>query len=121
MARPRRERFRVGPVTQRECTRCGACCCNAPANLAEGAREWVAIAPRDVILASPTLVRRLVTHDAAGEPHLRMDEGGRCLALRGRVGARVECSIYRERPSACRIVEAGSDECLRARRDRGLE
>ena len=116
----RRERFRVGPLTQRECTRCGACCCNSPENLAEGVREWVAIAPRDPILAAPALVRRLVVVDDEGEPHLRADEGGRCLALRGRVGAQIECSIYRERPTACRIVEAGSEACLAARRARGL-
>lgn len=117
---PRRERFRVGPVTQRECTRCGACCCNPRVNVEAGVREWVTIAPRDPILASEALRRRLVVVNEDGEPHLRADVDGRCLALRGRVGARVECSIYRDRPTACRIVEAGSDECLKARADRGL-
>lgn len=117
---PRRERYRVGPITQGECTRCGACCSNPRENVAAGVREWVAIDPDDGILESEVLRRRLVIVHDDGEPHLRAEADGRCLALRGRIGVRVECSIYRDRPSACRIVEAGSAECLKARSDRGL-
>jgi Fe-S-cluster containining protein len=121
MAPPVVERYRVGAITQSECTRCGACCCNARDNQAEGSREWVVVTDEDVILASPRLARRLVVVNEEGERHLRLDPDGRCLALRGRLGVRVECSVYRERPAACRIVEAGSEECLQARRERGID
>ena len=117
---PERRLLRSGPITQRECTRCGACCCNARSNAAEGFFHWVEIAEREPILADERLRERLVTFDDAGVAHLRLDPDGRCLALRGRLDRRVECTIYDLRPRACRRVEAGSDECLRARADRGI-
>lgn len=43
-----------------------------------------------------------------------------CRALEGRVGKRVECSIYESRPGLCREFEAGSPECLQARRAVGI-
>ena len=115
-------RYRVGPLTQAECTRCGACCVNPPANAAEGFARYVELAPRDLILRRPDLVRRLVVLDEdGGGGHLRLDPAGRCLALRGRVGARVTCTIYAERPAACRKVQPGSGECERARAALGLD
>jgi Fe-S-cluster containining protein len=40
----------------------------------------------------------------------------RCVALRGTLRDDVTCTVYRHRPEACRTVEAGDEECLRARR-----
>ena len=61
--------------------------------------------------------------DALGadeKPHMRLDPEGRCLALRGRIGKQVRCTIYADRPQACRRVEAGSELCRDYREARGL-
>jgi Fe-S-cluster containining protein len=39
----------------------------------------------------------------------------RCVALEGEPGHSVSCSIYDERPHACRGFEAGGELCLRVR------
>jgi uncharacterized protein len=44
----------------------------------------------------------------------------RCTALIGNVGCNVSCSIYSDRPSACRSFTAGSDLCKEARIAKGL-
>jgi Fe-S-cluster containining protein len=85
----------------------------------EGYRAYVAVEPKDGILRRRDLVKKLVVLDE-GEPHLRMDASGRCLALQGSLGGSVSCRIYHHRPSPCRRVEAGSALCLRYRRDHGL-
>jgi Fe-S-cluster containining protein len=43
-----------------------------------------------------------------------------CIALAGKVGTQVACSIYADRPELCRQFEAGSPECHQARRALGL-
>jgi Fe-S-cluster containining protein len=75
---------------------------------------------RDAILRDAELMRRYVVCNADGEPHLKLTPEGRCAALRGRLGGRVRCLIYHHRPSPCRRVEAGSELCLRYRREAGL-
>ena len=104
-----------------DCTRCGACCCNPDENRREGFIDYVEVEPRDALAREPELMRRLVVRNAEGVPHLRIDQSGRCLALRGRVGARVSCTIYEVRPTGCRRVEAGTARCLQYRRERGVE
>ncbi|MCB9568958.1 MAG: YkgJ family cysteine cluster protein [Myxococcales bacterium] len=111
---------RFGQITQSECMRCGACCCNPASNAAEGFAGWVEVGEREPLLADERLVRRLVVRDEEGVAHRRLDPSGRCLALRGRLGVRVECTIYKIRPHPCRAVLAGSEECLRARAERGI-
>ncbi len=44
----------------------------------------------------------------------------RCVALRGTIGEQVACTVYAQRPSACKEVEAGDDKCNRARGRYGL-
>lgn len=100
--------------------RCGACCCNPDENRREGFFYWVEIEPRDAILRRPKLVARLVVRDEAGVAHLRLDDQGRCAALRGSLENAVHCSIYEDRPRACRRVEAGSERCLQYRAERGI-
>ena len=97
-----------------DCRSCGACCVNLPSNRAQGFMYWVEIADGDRILRRPDLVKTLVTRDPAGVAHLRVAHDGRCLSLRGPIGA-VTCGIYRERPSPCRNVEPGDEKCLRYR------
>jgi hypothetical protein len=108
-------------VTQEDCTGCGACCCNPNENRAEGFSYWVEIEARDRVLTRPKLAARLIVHDDEGRPHLRLDDHDRCVALRGRLGERVWCSIYEDRPRACQRVEAGSARCLQYRAERGID
>jgi len=85
-----------------DCQSCGACC----------AYKW-----------SWPILRR-DRSDAAGIPSqmvradlpLMRTEGSRCVALEGVVGQRVGCSIYGERPTACRNFQPGSALCLEARK-----
>jgi Fe-S-cluster containining protein len=44
----------------------------------------------------------------------------RCVALTGKVGCNVGCSIYHNRPNACRAFVPGSTLCLEAREAAGL-
>lgn len=82
---------------------------------------YVEVTPRDAILRHPQAVARYVVRDAEGRAHLRLDAGQRCAGLRGALGRSVRCELYALRPAACRRVEAGSEECLRSRRERGIE
>ncbi len=105
-----------------DCQRCGACCVNPPENRREGFLDYIEVDAAAPLLLQPKLVARLVRYNADGVPHLRLTPGeGRCQALRGKLGARVTCTIYRERPQACRKVEAGSRLCQRYRRAAGLD
>src|SRR5438094_8093173 len=104
-----------------DCVACGACCCNPEENREVDFIDYVEIDPTDRILKKPELVRRLVVLDDKLVPHMRIDRYQRCAALTGRVGKRVGCSIYTHRPSSCAAFEAGSDDCLLARRERGID
>jgi Fe-S-cluster containining protein len=107
-------------ATDLDCRRCGACCKNLPANMAEGFLSWVEIEDDDVLLQRSDLVRRLVVLDGGGVPHLRLYPDGRCRALRGAVGVHVRCTIYENRPRPCHEVEAGGELCLMYRAAHGL-
>lgn len=101
-----------------DCRTCGACCTNLPSN--GEFPWWVEIADDDAILARADLCSKHVVRDAAGVAHLRMASDGRCLALRGALGRRVECGIYHHRPTPCRRVQPGDALCLRYRAEHGI-
>lgn len=103
-----------------DCQACGACCVNLPSNRAEGFTSWVEIADGDRILTKRDLVKKYVVRDADGLAHLRLASDGRCLALRGALGRDVSCTIYRDRPTPCRAVQAGDALCLRYRAEHGM-
>ncbi|MFP3506912.1 YkgJ family cysteine cluster protein [Burkholderia sp. SIMBA_062] len=42
-------------------------------------------------------------------------DGDRCVALVGKVGEQVSCSIYEHRPGVCREFMPGSDGCHQVR------
>ncbi|WP_246480111.1 hypothetical protein [Inhella gelatinilytica] len=44
----------------------------------------------------------------------------RCVALQGRVGEQVACTLYAQRSSTCRSVLPGDSQCLKARAAWGL-
>ena len=47
-------------------------------------------------------------------------KNGRCAALRGTMLKKVSCSIYEDRPRACRDFKPGDSICLSIRRRKGL-
>lgn len=109
------------PTDPFDCRTCGACCCNPDENRGEGYRYYVFIDDaRSKLLTRIDWRKRYVIEDERGAPHVRLDASGRCAALQGKLGRSVTCAIYPHRPSGCRSVEAGSEECLRARRERGI-
>lgn len=108
-------------LTLADCKECGACCTNPDENRVEGFTEWVEVGPNEPLLRDERMSRRLVVTNEAGEHHLRLDPDGRCLALRGRIGRRVECIVYGLRPRGCRLIEPGDQRCLQYRRERGMD
>lgn len=104
-----------------DCVRCGACCKNTRDNMREGFVDYVEVEKGDAILKKPDLLRRFVILNNDNAPHLRLDNEGRCLALRGALGRKVSCVIYHDRPSPCRRVQAGSNACIVHRQIHGIE
>ena len=72
-----------------DCQKCGACC----------AGQLVLVLPRD----NPPL------HMTDGG--MMREQMGRCIALTGRIGVDVSCSIYDCRPEICQVMEKGSWAC----------
>lgn len=46
---------------------------------------------------------------------MKLREDKSCFALEGKVGEKVNCTIYESRPKVCKKFEIGSKECLLAR------
>ncbi|MFN3586727.1 MAG: YkgJ family cysteine cluster protein [Moraxellaceae bacterium] len=95
------------------CQQCGACCAHfrvsfywAEADDAEGGTVPAHLTNQ----RSPTL--RCMKGTDSSRP--------RCIALEGDVGGHVSCGIYASRPSPCREVMPGDEQCLRARAAHGL-
>src|SRR5690606_937692 len=98
-----------------DCVTCGVCCALtliAPIEKErnEGLPEFWEIFPDDAPDEPPIL--RIMPRDA---------ENGHCVNLDGEIGKKVGCSVYEDRPSACRDFEAGSDRCREYRRMYGIE
>lgn len=102
------------------CQRCGACCAAFRV-----AFHWSEAAPHSPEGPDEALTVRVRPLEVA----MRGTEGGaslRCVALQGTVGVEVGCSIYANRPSPCRTLEAAwqdgepSPQCDRARALHGL-
>ena len=102
-----------------DCERCGACCVNSDANQAEGYAGWIAVDPYCGVARDRKLEARYVTDSGEG-PHMRLDGQGRCIALHGKLGHKVRCTVYAARPDPCRRVQPGDPDCLSARAERGL-
>ena len=92
------------------CQACGACC--------YGPEEYVAVTAVDLCRMSPRGAGRYVAE--RGERRYLKMVHGRCAALHARQG-HFSCRIYGMRPEPCQGVEAGSRECLVARRRRGVD
>jgi hypothetical protein len=86
-----------------DCQDCGACC-----------RE--AFTSVEVKRDDPAVVKLpMLIEDRGSYLELRRD-GGRCAALAGGGGERYACTVYDDRPQACRDFTAGTSACLLARR-----
>lgn len=101
-----------------DCQSCGACCCNTERNRGEGTLEYVEVARTDRLYREErALLKQLGVRNDDGVFHLRLvGDEQRCVALDGDLGEGVGCEIYALRPAGCRAVEAGDEECLKARR-----
>ena len=44
----------------------------------------------------------------------------RCVMLTGEIGQQVSCSMYEQRSSSCKEVQAGDAQCTKARSAHGL-
>ena len=83
--------FRIPP-----CIRCGACCAHAdPA--------WVEVFESE----KARIPGALLTLHA-----MKMTPEHQCIALEGHIGGECRCTIYPQRPLACRQIEPGSTLCL---------
>ncbi len=94
-----------------DCQACGACC--------YGPEAYVAVTTTDLCRMSPTVQGRYVRPTGDGRRYLKMVHG-HCAALHARQG-HFSCRMYAMRPQPCHEVEAGSRECLDARRRRGID
>ena len=92
------------------CLACGACCATYRVSFYWAEAEALGLDPRWTERLTPFLACMAGT--SAAEP--------RCLALDGTVGKAVHCRVHPQRPNPCREVEAGSDQCQRARLRHGL-
>jgi Fe-S-cluster containining protein len=104
-----------------DCKSCGACCCNTARNLRDNHREYVEITKKDKLFRERELLEQVGVKNARGELHMILvGPEQRCIALDGDIGEGVKCTIYAWRPQGCKNVEAGDDECLKARKSKGM-
>lgn len=91
----------MGRMDEYDCRKCGACCSfkwSWPV-LRRDRSDAVGI-PSGMLLPNLLLLRSC---------------RGRCVALHGTVGLAVACSIYENRPQACKRFVPGGMLCLEAR------
>jgi len=92
------------------CTRCGACCAHFRVSF-----YW-----READDDTPLGVPVEMTEDAS--PFRRFMKGTgdrnhrRCIALDGKIGGKVGCSIYTRRPQPCRAFEPSFEDGKRNKR-----
>jgi len=115
-----RKKPKAPPVVY-DCVACGACCYNPNDNRDLNYIDYIEIEMDDRIMRKPDLVRRLVVLDDDLIPHMKLDRHQRCSALTGRLGVKVGCSIYHDRPDICKRFTAGSKKCKELRKERGVD
>lgn len=107
-----------------DCTACGACCVST-----WDTETYVGVDEKDLNRMLPVIdegeIDRLVGHrDDVWQMGLYTKENEQghitCVALGGRVGDCVSCSIYEVRPNACRHFRPASLECKLARDEAGI-
>jgi uncharacterized protein len=94
------------------CTSCGACCASYRVDFSVTQLQSMGGTVPDGL----TVEVSNTTCRMRGTDHTPI----RCAALTGKVGEKAICGIYEWRPNPCLELEAGSEECLRARERHGL-
>ena len=102
----------AGAAALHPCLDCGACCAafRVDFSIHELDAHGGAVPAGLAVALNATLAR------LRGTDHVPP----RCAALAGRIGERVQCGIYAERPGPCRELEPGSEACDRARARHGM-
>jgi hypothetical protein len=95
-----------GKPDPRACKRCGACC------RAFGIIEVKGMAQE--------LIDELAEDYGLGYPTMEIRGDGTCICLKAGKAGNI-CSIYKDRPTICRILLPGSYWCRFARRRMGVE
>ena len=95
------------PDVSFDCVSCGACCFSRNP-------RYLELLPWDAARSLPP--ESLFTEE--GRTFVRF-ECGHCIHLDLSNG-KAACSIYEDRPEACRAFRAGSFECIKARRANGV-
>ncbi len=90
-----------------DCQSCGACC----------SHRWSWPLLKKDRSDATNISKELLRNDYP----LMKTIDNRCVALIGKIGCNVSCSIYNDRPSACRKFESGSELCKEARAKAGLK
>ncbi|MBI3409873.1 MAG: YkgJ family cysteine cluster protein [Planctomycetes bacterium] len=105
-----------------DCQSCGACCASPfdaegyiPVQPDEEAHLSRLGLPVLEIVAAPPEDRLVLLGTRINTQRRRV-----CAAFSGSIGSRCTCTIYQDRPTSCRQFEAGSAECLQARRASGI-
>jgi len=108
-----------------DCVRCGACCISD-----WDVEAYVYVDDADIkrlklAYSDRTVKQLLACEDDIYERGLatKTNHQGHvvCTALRGSVGGQCSCRIYDARPRACRRFKPGSQECLAARDEAGID
>lgn len=95
------------------CIECGACCASFRVSFYWGETNAHDNGSVPIELTTPISPHHVCMKGTEQKPV-------RCIALEGTVGERVACSIYGLRSSTCRQFEAGSEDCIKARKIHGL-
>lgn len=102
--------MRSEPVTQSPCQACGACCASFRVSF-----YWAEAATNAIPQELTEQVNATVSCMAGTN-----SKTPRCGALQGTVGQDLSCRIYPQRPSPCREVQPGDEQCNRARSRHGM-
>ncbi len=104
-----------------DCRSCGACCVHLGAFDGDG---YVPLGRREAAVMRGHGLR--VVRPAMGQKCLAVapHEGAwgypACVGFDGELGVRCGCSVYADRPAACRDFTSGSGPCREARERAGL-
>ena len=107
-------------TTKNPCISCGACCASFRVAFywreTEDNNEWNV--PENLTLDLDPMLKCMKGTEQKHRP--------KCTALKGKIGERVECNIYSNRPSVCRNFKASYEKgnfnsrCDQARKAHGL-
>jgi uncharacterized protein len=96
--------------TDNPCQRCGACCASFRVSFYWSEADVLGLPASAIEQAGPLRACMAGTNTTAP----------RCVALRGTIGGKVDCTLYSIRPSPCREVQSGDEKCGKARAKHGL-